>query len=285
MLQNAALAGATLTGFDLRVPKFATADLTGETVHEVVSRGKHLLHRIGEFTLHTHLKMEGAWRTYAPGREVAPAGVPGARGADHRRRRERRVRARHHRAAADRRRGAASSATSAPTCSAPTGIPTRPRGASPPIPTCPSTSPRSTSATWPASATCTRTSSASCAACCRRARSARSPTCPAFVDLAERMLQANKDRWVRSTTGDLRPGNTSWVYGRRGRPCRRCGTRLLGGELGRDMQERTVTWCPSCQTLERAQHQRRALAAAAAERRGADRAGARPPAAGGPACR
>jgi endonuclease-8 len=70
---------------------------------------------------------------------------------------------------------------------------------------------------------------------------------PAFVDLASRMLQANKDRWVRSTTGDLRPGNTSWVYGRRGRPCRRCGTRLLGGELGRDQQERTVTWCPSCQ--------------------------------------
>ncbi len=34
MLQNAALAGATLTGFDLRVPKFATSDLTGETVHE-----------------------------------------------------------------------------------------------------------------------------------------------------------------------------------------------------------------------------------------------------------
>ena len=37
----------------------------------------------------------------------------------------------------------------------------------------------------------------------------------------ERMLQANKDRWVRSTTGDLRPGQTSWVYGRRGRRCRR----------------------------------------------------------------
>src|SRR4051794_20779737 len=68
-LQNAALAGKELTGFDLRVPKFATADLTGETVHEVVSRGKHLLHRIGDFTLHTHLKMEGAWRTFAHGQK------------------------------------------------------------------------------------------------------------------------------------------------------------------------------------------------------------------------
>ncbi len=66
-LQNEALAGAVLTGFDLRVPRFATAALTGEVVHEVISRGKHLLHRIGDFTLHTHLKMEGAWRTYAPG--------------------------------------------------------------------------------------------------------------------------------------------------------------------------------------------------------------------------
>ena len=36
--QNEALAGLVLTGFELRVPKFAAADLTGETVHEVVSR-------------------------------------------------------------------------------------------------------------------------------------------------------------------------------------------------------------------------------------------------------
>jgi endonuclease-8 len=72
---------------------------------------------------------------------------------------------------------------------------------------------------------------------------------PAVVDLAERMLQANKDRWNRSTTGNLRPGSTTWVYGRRGRPCRRCGTRLLGGELGRlEGQERVVTWCPRCQS-------------------------------------
>jgi endonuclease-8 len=75
------------------------------------------------------------------------------------------------------------------------------------------------------------------------------PQLDAVVDLAERMLQANKNRWTRSTTGDLRPGQTSWVYGRKGRPCRRCGTRLLGGELGRvEGQERVVTWCPRCQT-------------------------------------
>ena len=58
---NAALAGDTVTRFDLRVPQLATADLTGEQVHGVLPRGKHLLTRIGPWTLHSHLKMEGAW--------------------------------------------------------------------------------------------------------------------------------------------------------------------------------------------------------------------------------
>ena len=58
---NDALAGTELTRFELRVPQAATIDLRGMTVREVVSRGKHLLHHIGEWTLHTHLKMEGEW--------------------------------------------------------------------------------------------------------------------------------------------------------------------------------------------------------------------------------
>ena len=40
-----ALAGRALTRADFRVPQLATADLTGRTVTEVVSRGKHLLTR------------------------------------------------------------------------------------------------------------------------------------------------------------------------------------------------------------------------------------------------
>ena len=62
-----ALAGQTVTRFELRVPRFATADLRGETVHGVTSRGKHLLHRIGDWTLHSHLKMEGEWHVYDRG--------------------------------------------------------------------------------------------------------------------------------------------------------------------------------------------------------------------------
>jgi endonuclease-8 len=70
----------------------------------------------------------------------------------------------------------------------------------------------------------------------------------ALVSLARRMLWANRDRVTRSTTGDLRPGRRTWVYGRTGGPCRRCGTRLEGGELGRrEGEERVVTWCPVCQ--------------------------------------
>ncbi len=64
---SAALAGREVTRFDIRVPGSATADLRGETVHEVVARGKHLLERIGAYTLHSHLKMEGRWDVYRPG--------------------------------------------------------------------------------------------------------------------------------------------------------------------------------------------------------------------------
>ncbi|MDX3852020.1 Fpg/Nei family DNA glycosylase [Streptomyces sp. AK02-01A] len=65
---HTALAGRLLTRSDLRVPRFATADLTGRTVLDVTPRGKHLLTHIeGGLTLHSHLRMEGAWKVYAPG--------------------------------------------------------------------------------------------------------------------------------------------------------------------------------------------------------------------------
>ncbi len=57
-----ALAGRTLTRCDIRSPRYATVDLTGHVVDEVISRGKHLFIRIGTVSVHTHLKMEGSWR-------------------------------------------------------------------------------------------------------------------------------------------------------------------------------------------------------------------------------
>lgn len=65
---NSALGGQVLTTADLRVPRYATADLAGRVVHEVVSVGKHLLFRFsGGLTLHTHFRMDGTWHLYRPG--------------------------------------------------------------------------------------------------------------------------------------------------------------------------------------------------------------------------
>ncbi|MGW0365118.1 DNA-formamidopyrimidine glycosylase family protein [Streptomyces sp. NPDC002990] len=65
---HTALAGKPLTRSDLRVPRFATADLTGRTTLDVTPRGKHLLARFeGGLTLHSHLRMDGAWRVFATG--------------------------------------------------------------------------------------------------------------------------------------------------------------------------------------------------------------------------
>src|SRR5215475_7777966 len=64
-----ALSGRILVRSDFRVPRYATTNLAGRAVTETVSRGKHLLTRIdGDITVHTHLKMDGSWRiSAAPG--------------------------------------------------------------------------------------------------------------------------------------------------------------------------------------------------------------------------
>ncbi len=81
------------------------------------------------------------------------------------------------------------------------------------------------------------------------------PDLPAVVDLARRLLVANADRAVRVTTGDTRRGRELWVYGRDGKPCRRCGTPVetfrLGGRADpaepSDSPDRVAYICPSCQ--------------------------------------
>ena len=72
---------------------------------------------------------------------------------------------------------------------------------------------------------------------------------PALLDLGARMIRANRDRSGRTFTGDSRPGRSTWVYRREGRPCRRCGTLIRGGEMGADPpSERITFWCPRCQS-------------------------------------
>ena len=53
-----ALVGKTLTRCDIRVPRYATVDLSGLVVDEVLSRGKHLFIRVGPASIHSHLKMD-----------------------------------------------------------------------------------------------------------------------------------------------------------------------------------------------------------------------------------
>lgn len=63
-----ALGGTVVVRSDLRVPRFATANLAGQQMLEVVARGKHLLLRTdADVTVHSHLGMDGSWRLYEPG--------------------------------------------------------------------------------------------------------------------------------------------------------------------------------------------------------------------------
>ena len=67
------IAGRPLTGCELRWPSLATADLTGRLLLETVRYGKHLLTRFAAdgrrpaVTLRSHLRMEGSWRVVAAG--------------------------------------------------------------------------------------------------------------------------------------------------------------------------------------------------------------------------
>ncbi len=76
------------------------------------------------------------------------------------------------------------------------------------------------------------------------------------VDMARRLMWANRLSVIRVTTGDKRRGHTSYVFGRHNKACRRCGTRIMQGRLGGtysdgrirpDELERMTWWCPHCQ--------------------------------------
>jgi endonuclease-8 len=248
-----ALTGATLTSCDVRVPRYATVDLTGRVVDSVASRGKHLLIRAGDSVIHSHLKMEGAWHLYRPGSrwrrpgfearivlgteqwqavgfalgvlEIVPReredDVVGHLGPDllgpdwDPGEAERRLRS----------------------------DPARPIGL----------------------ALLDQRNLAGLGniyrneLCFLRGVLPTRPVAevadlPRMVALAKRILEANKNRVDRTLTGDTRDGRQDWVYGRAGRPCRRCGTPILAGTLGDPVRpgsgstDREVYWCPRCQT-------------------------------------
>ncbi len=77
-----------------------------------------------------------------------------------------------------------------------------------------------------------------------------------IVDIARRLMRANvlpaspgaivTYGRMRRTTGRSDPTASLWVYGRAGRPCRRCGTLIRSAKTGPDV--RTTYWCPRCQS-------------------------------------
>jgi endonuclease-8 len=70
---------------------------------------------------------------------------------------------------------------------------------------------------------------------------------------AQGLLRVNATRGAgpeRVTTGaDRRQVGPLYVYGRTGRPCRRCGTPIRSARQGGELP-RTTYWCPSCQSVE-----------------------------------
>ena len=72
-----------------------------------------------------------------------------------------------------------------------------------------------------------------------------------LVETARRLLMLNADRrrGAERITTDGKPaaaGEALWVYGRRDRPCRRCGTPIRSTQQGVNLP-RTTYWCPRCQ--------------------------------------
>ncbi len=68
------LAGATVVRSEVRHPRWATVDLSGQSVAGWHARGKHLLMRTDAgWTVHSHLRMSGSWSVLGPGRRLPRA--------------------------------------------------------------------------------------------------------------------------------------------------------------------------------------------------------------------
>jgi len=75
------------------------------------------------------------------------------------------------------------------------------------------------------------------------------------VDTARKFLRANVANGTsaamvtytgfRRTTRRANPTDRLWVYGRAGRPCRKCGTPIEMRKQG--SAARVTFWCPQCQ--------------------------------------
>jgi endonuclease VIII len=234
-----ALVGRMLTRCDVRVPRYATVDLSGHVVDEVCSRGKHLFIRVGPASIHSHLKMDGSWRV-----TTRPSG------ADHRVRII--LEASDIRAVGidlgvleilERANDGDVVDHLGPDL---LGEDWDPKIAAANLTADPD---RRIAEALLDQRTMAGIGNVYCNELCFV--SGHLATAPVsaianpqrLVARARDMLWANRFRQNRCTTGDMRAGRQLWVYGRAGQSCRRCGTPIKRDDGG----ERVAYWCPACQ--------------------------------------
>ena len=68
-----------------------------------------------------------------------------------------------------------------------------------------------------------------------------------LLELIARMMRLGLRHGNQVTTGNTRRGETHWVDGRYRRPCRRCGTPIAFSPAGPGPYDRETWWCPHCQ--------------------------------------
>ncbi len=241
-LLREALVGKTLTGCDVRVPRYATVNLSGHMVDEVLSRGKHLFIRVGPASIHSHLKMDGSWR-------ISPRGVPA-----HKIRIL--LRAPDVTAAGidlgvleilDRDHDQDAVAHLGPDL---LGEDWDPHVAAANLVADPD---RGLAAALLDQRILAGVGNVYANELCfifgrRPLSTVATLSDPLRVAIrAREMLWANRLRRDRTTTGNSRSGQQLWVYGRAGQPCRRCGTRVARAEPVGGSQDRISYWCPHCQ--------------------------------------
>ncbi len=245
---NAALAGNVLTRCEFRVPTLATTDLTGVEVLEVVSRGKHQLFRFADgFTLHSHFRMDGAWRIYPTGRSWS--GGP-----------DWQVRAV---------LGTAGQVAVGYRLPVLELVPTSEEST-----VVGHLGPDLLGPDWDLDEALRRIRAAPAVSIGEALLDQRNlagigtfyraeilflqgvhprtavkdvPDLRRLVQRAQLLLHANRWRIEQSSTGDLRAGRSAYVFGRADQPCRRCRTRIRVEEFGPLGQERRSFWCPRCQ--------------------------------------
>jgi endonuclease-8 len=245
---NTALAGATLRRGELRVPQLAGVDLAGVAVREVVPRGKHMLIRLGDDrTLRTHFRMDGSWHIYRPGTKWrgGPAfAVRAVLATDAWECVGYRLHDMALVATADEDRlvGHLGPDVLGPDWDLDEAL--RRLGAHPDEDIGVALLDQRNLA---GIGNLYKVESLFLCGVHPWTRVADVPDLAALVDRARTLMLANRDHPEQSTTGDTRRGQDHWVAGRAGRPCRRCGTPILLGDQGPDLQERVTWWCPRCQ--------------------------------------